>query len=134
MNVRNALKMKYAASTSAAKEDLAAYVECFDSTLIKTFPAGLPPGTVNQTFASTVLETCAGTSGYTWSDVHTCAMGSAGDSLVAKDAAKTPDHKGVPFVTLNDGPVIYNSATLNLVKEVCAAYTGDNVPTECTGV
>lgn len=120
---------KYSPSTAASK--VVDYVECFDQTLIKTFPAGLPPGTVNETFASTVLEDCAKSAGYIWTSVHSCATSEAGDARVAKEAAKTPDHKGVPFVTLDDGPVMYNSATLNLIKEVCKAFTGPK-PAACT--
>jgi len=100
------------------------YVECFDHTLITTFPQGLPPGTVNASFAAKVLQSCASSVGVDWSTVHMCASTSVGDALFAKEKAKTPAHSGVPFVTLNDGPVILNSATLNLVKSVCEAYTG----------
>ena len=34
-------------SEDATPDDALDYVECFDNTLITTFPAGLPPGTVN---------------------------------------------------------------------------------------
>ena len=119
---------KYSPSTGGSILD---YVECFDQTLITTFPSGLPPGTVNHTFATKVLEDCAAPSNYDWTEIHSCATSSAGDALVAKDKAETPAHKGVPFVTIDSGAVIYNSADLNLITEVCKAYTGTK-PAACS--
>ena len=35
------------------------FLDCFDTTLIKTFPAGLPVGTVNATYAAKVVSDCS---------------------------------------------------------------------------
>ena len=35
------------------------FLDCFDMTLIKTFPKGLPVGTVNATYAAKVVSDCS---------------------------------------------------------------------------
>ena len=49
------------------------FVDCFDNTLIKTFPAGLPPNTVNQSFATRTMQACAGANNLAFSDIEKCA-------------------------------------------------------------
>jgi hypothetical protein len=36
-----------------------------------------------------------------------------------REKVKTPAHRGVPFVTLDGGAILYNSPTLDLLAEVC---------------
>lgn len=121
---------KYTASADAH----ASYVDCFDTTLIQTFPKGLPEGTLNVTFTNKVLQDCAQAQGFSWDTLDKCASGTEGDSYMAKEKALTPDHHAVPFVTINGGSVIYNSQSLNLIDEVCKAYTGSPKPAACTSM
>jgi len=113
-------KYKYSKSSKAHLE----FLHCFDSTLIKTFPAGLPPGTVNASFAEKVISSCAGSLSMDATALTACAAGDEGKGYFAQEKTKTPTHTGVPFVTVNGGPILYNSQTLNLPAEVCKAYTG----------
>ena len=100
------------------------FIECFDSALIKTFPKGLPEGTVNTTFAVATLKTCATAQGIDWATLDTCSASTEGAGYFAKEKTLTPPHKGVPFISLNGAPIVYDSATLNLVDAICKAYTG----------
>mmetsp|Transcript_35473 Transcript_35473/g.82857 ORF Transcript_35473/g.82857 Transcript_35473/m.82857 type:complete len:177 (-) Transcript_35473:289-819(-) len=107
------------------------FLHCFDDTLIQTFPAGLPPGTVNATYAATVFKQCATTLSLDAAALSACAAGDEGTKLFAQEKAKTPSHMGVPFVTINEGAILYNNAELNLHASVCKAYTGTR-PLACT--
>lgn len=118
---------KYTATPAAH----ASFVECFDQILIKTFPKGLPEGTVNVTFAEASLKTCAAKLGLNYETLDKCATSSEGEGYFAKEKAKTPAHHGVPFVSINGGAIIYNSQSLNLIDEVCKAYKGSVKPAAC---
>jgi len=107
------------------------FVECFDSTLITSFPKGLPAGTVNETFAKATLKVCATKGGLDYSKLDACTQTSEGAGYFDKERVATPAHKGVPFVTINGGAPVYNSQTLNLIDEVCKAYTGATKPAAC---
>ena len=50
----------------------------------------------------------------------------------AAEAALTPAHTGVPFITLDDGEPVYNDGTLDLVATICEAYKGIVKPSACT--
>ena len=108
------------------------FIECFDSTLIKTFPKGLPPGTVNVSFADATLKACASAQGRDYAKLDTCAKGAEGAGYFAQEKAKTKPHSGVPALSINDGSVMYNSQTLDLIAEVCKAYTGGDKPAACS--
>ena len=108
------------------------FLHCFDSTLITTFPAGLPPGTVNASFAAKVIQMCASSLSMDSTALAACGAGDEGVAYFAQEKAKTPAHTGVPFVKINDGPILYNSATLNLPASVCKAYNGTK-PAACAG-
>lgn len=110
-----------------------AFVECFDSTLITTFPKGLPAGTVNQTFAESTLASCATKGGLDWKAMQSCTQSSKGAGFLDQERVLTPAHKGVPFYVINGGAVVYNSQTTDLIAEVCKAYTGDK-PAACNTV
>mgnify|MGYP006134599059 CR=1 FL=1 len=126
--------MVYACDKYTATADKhAQYIKCYDDILMETFPAGLPePSPVNMTFADASLKKCATQLGADWSALDTCASGSEGEGYFAKEKAKTPAHSGVPFVTIDGGAIIYNSQTLNLITEVCKAYTGATKPAACS--
>eukprot|EP00966_Prymnesium_polylepis_P129238 2989113-Prymnesium_polylepis.1 len=100
------------------------FMHCFDSTLITTFPADLPPGTVNASFAAKVIQTCAGSLSMDSTALAACAAGDEGIAYFAKEKAKTPAHTGVPFVKINDGQILYNSATLNCPPPCARRTTG----------
>jgi len=119
---------KYTATPAAH----ASFVECFDQVLIHAFPKGLPEGTVNLTFAEASLKGCATKQGLNYATLEECSTSSEGAGYFAKEKAKTPGHKGVPFVSINGGAIIYNSQSLNLIDEVCKAYTGSVKPPACT--
>lgn len=116
-------------STPAAH---ASFIACFDDILIQTFPKGLPEGTVNTTFAKATLKKCAVKQGVDYDAMAKCAISKEGEGYFAKEKALTPEHTGVPFVTINGGKVIYNSQTLNLIQEVCKAYKGSDKPAACS--
>lgn len=116
-------------STPAAH---AQFVECFDQILIHTFPKGLPENTVNLTFADESLQTCAKQQGVDWATLDKCSTGPEGAGYFAQEKKKTPAHQGVPFVSINGAPIVYNSQTLNLIDEVCKAYKGTNKPKACS--
>jgi len=120
---------KYGAGASA--DGHAKYVECFDQLLMKTFPAGLPEGSVNLTFAEYGLKTCATQLSLDYDALDECSSGPEGEKYFAMEGKKTPAHMGVPFVTINGGPILYNNQTLNLITEVCKAYTGSPKPAAC---
>lgn len=108
------------------------FLACYDAMLIKTFPAGLPPNTVNTTFALSSYETCAAANKLSWSAIQTCYKGADGVKFLAADKAATPPHMGVPF-TVIDGVSSANSTTgppQDLLSVVCAAYTGPK-PSAC---
>jgi len=122
----------YACSKYTAPTTHLAFVECFDSTLITTFPKGLPAGTVNQTFAESTLKVCAGKGGLDYSALDSCTKSATGAEYFDKERALTPAHTGVPFVAINGGKPVYNSKDLDLAAEVCKAYTGSPKPAACT--
>jgi len=122
-------KYKYSPSALIHLE----FLHCFDSTLIQTFPKGLPPGTVNASFAATVFQECAESVKIDGAALKACAEGSEGQGYLAQEKAKTPTHMGVPFVILDDGPILYNNATLNLPASVCLAYKGTK-PAACSAI
>lgn len=110
------------------------FIECFDSALMKAFPKGLPEGTVNTTFAVASLKACATAQGVDFAKLDQCSTSSEGAGYFAKEKAATPAHKGVPFISVNGAPIIYDSATLNLVDTVCKAYAaagGTSPPAAC---
>ncbi len=39
-----------------------------------------------------------------------------------REKVKTPAHRGVPFVTLDGGAILYNSPSLDLLAEVCLGF------------
>lgn len=127
------VEMLYACNKYTASADShAKFVKCFDDILIATFPHGLPePSPVNLTFADASLQKCASQLGADYTQLDKCASGSQGEGYFAQEKAKTPAHRGVPFVTIDGGPILYNSATLNLPVEVCKAYTGSPKPAAC---
>lgn len=124
---------KYASTPTAHAQ----FVECFDQALMKGFPKGLPEGAVNMTFAVDSLQACATAQGLDYKSLDTCSTSSEGEGYFAKEKALTDaaggggGHKGVPFVTINGGAIIYNSQSLNLIDEVCKAYTGSPKPKAC---
>lgn len=119
---------KYTQNASAH----ASFVECFDQILIKTFPKGLPEGAVNLTFAEASLAVCAAKGGLAYKTLDTCATGKEGAGYMLKEKAKTPKHNGVPFVSINGAAIVYDSAKLNLIASVCAAYKGSPKPAACS--
>ena len=120
--------------TAATPMDHANFVECFDKALMAAFPKGLPePTPVNKTWADAAFSTCAAANKQDWKKLEACAAGDDGLQYFLQEGAKTPSHHAVPFVSINGGPIIYNSATLNLKDEVCKAYTGTK-PKACTDV
>lgn len=119
---------KYTASNAAH----ATYVECFDQALMKAFPKGLPEGAVNMTFAVSALGACAKAQGIDYSVLDKCSTSTEGEGYFKKEKALTPTHQGVPFVKINGGAIQYNSAKLNLIEAVCAAYTGSPKPAACS--
>jgi len=124
--------MIYACNKYTSTSDAhAKFLECFDQALIKAFPKGLPEGTVNTTFAEATLKTCATSQGLDYDTLDKCSTSSEGAGYFAKEKALTPAHHGVPFVSINGGAVMYNSATLDLVSEICKAYTGSPKPAAC---
>lgn len=112
----------------------AAFVECFDQTLMAAFPKGLPEGSVNMTFAEQGLKACSQKQGLDWDTLSKCSTSSEGAGYFAKEKTKTPAHQGVPFVSINGAPIVYNSQTLNLIDEVCKAYKGSPKPAACSKV
>lgn len=110
------------------------YIHCVDDTLIKLFPKGLPEGAVNLTTANKVLTECATTVGHDFAKLDACAKGPDGIKYIGAEMSKTPAHMGVPFWTINGGAVTYPNATNkeDLIKIVCAAYTGSPKPAACT--
>ena len=106
-------------TTTADKH--ADFIECFDKTLMTAFPKGLPEGTVNTTFAVASLKACATAQGVDFATLDKCSTSSEGAGYFAKEKALTPGHKGVPFISVNGAPIVYDSATLNLVDMICKA-------------
>jgi len=119
---------KYTHNTTAHAE----FLECFDQILIKTFPKGLPEGAVNLTFAESSLSVCAAKQGIDYKTLNKCATGPEGAKYFAQEKAKTPKHTGVPFVSVNGAPILYNNGSLNLIVEVCNAYKGSPKPKACS--
>jgi len=114
-------------------DEHAKFVKCFDDLLLETFPAGLPePSPVNRTFADASLHRCAKLGGFSYASLDKCASGAEGEGFFAREKAKTPAHRGVPFVALDGGAILYNSPTFDLLAEVCKAYTGSPKPAACT--
>ena len=95
--------MKY---TNCAKNEYSfdqyiSFVDCFDQTLMHTFPAGLPPGTVNASFSQSTLGRCASANGMDDAKLKSCQSGT--DWVKYLNAAKTatPAHTGVPFAVVD---------------------------------
>jgi len=105
-------------------------VKCVDDTFIKTFPKGLPMGTVNMSFAKATAAACAKKVGQDWTKIDACSAGADGIKYLADEKSKTPPHPGVPFATINGGKV-QCPAPGNLIKAVCDAYTGSPKPPAC---
>ena len=94
---------------------------------------GIPEGTVNQTFADSTLRSCAEQQGVDYDAITTCSEDAdKGVEYFAAEAALTPAHTGVPFITLDDGEPVYNDGTLDLVATICEAYKGIVKPSACT--
>lgn len=106
-------------------------VKCVDDTFIKTFPKGLPMGTVNMSFADASAAKCAKTIGQDWAKIDACSTSQDGIKYLADEKGKTPPHPGVPFATINGGKV-QCPAPGNLIKAVCDAYTGSPKPPACS--
>ncbi len=106
------------------------YISCIDETLVKTFPAGLPPGTVNMTFLESTAQGCATKTGLDWSKIDACRSGPQGTSFIqyAKDA--TPDHDAVPFSVIDGKQSV--PPPQDLIQAVCDAYTGMDKPAACS--
>lgn len=117
---------------TSTPDDHASFVECFDSTLMKAFPKGLPEGTVNTTFAEASLKGCATAMKVDYATLDKCSTSAEGAGYFAKEKAKTPSHTGVPFVSIDGAPIVYNSQNLtkNLVETICKAYKG-RTPAAC---
>lgn len=118
---------KYTSNATAHAD----FLECFDQILMKTFPKGLPEGAVNLTFAESSLAVCATQMGRDYKVLDKCATGPEGVGYFLKEKAKTPKHNGVPFISVNGAPIVYNSAKLNMIKLVCDAYKGSPKPKAC---
>merc|ERR1711871_899844 len=106
------------------------YISCIDDTLIKTFPSGLPPGTVNMTFLEKVSQDCASTAGLDWSMIDACRKGPQGEAFLAQAKKETPDHDAVPFSVINGNKSI--PPPQNLIQTVCDLYTGSDKPKACS--
>merc|ERR1711871_14551 len=106
------------------------YVECIDDTFVQTFPAGLPPGTVNASFMMSTAQQCANRLGLDWSLIDACRTGPQGTKFIqaAKDA--TPDHDAVPFSVINGVKSI--PPPQDLIAYVCEQYTGTDKPAACS--
>lgn len=114
-------------------DEHASFVKCFDDVLLQTFPAGLPePSPVNRTFADAALHSCATQLHFSYAFLDRCASGAEGEGFFVREKVKTPAHRGVPFVTLDGGAILYNSPSLDLLAEVCKAYMGSPKPAACT--
>ena len=116
-----AMKYENCAKGQMASDDYVRFLECFDSTLIKTFPAGLPPNTVNASYATKVVTDCSG-SGFATLDK--CVKGDDWIKFMADAKAKTPPHNAIPIAVVNG-----NSSCpppKNLIAAVCAAYKGSH--------
>ncbi|XP_064393541.1 uncharacterized protein LOC135341013 [Halichondria panicea] len=79
-------------------------------------------------------ESCASETKLDWDQINTCQSGDMGHKLELMFANVTnqlnPPHKYTPWITIN-GEHNNNAEGDGMVKEICSAYTGSNVPAAC---
>ena len=138
-----AMKAENCARGLYSNADYLSFIDCFDTTLIKTFPAGLPPGTVNMSFANTVVEQCAKApedSLTTGSQLGACTA-DGGDWKIYVNEAKlaTPVHDAIPITKItwtepnaHGSSIITNTSCpppTNLIAFICDVWEASgNVP------
>ena len=86
------------------------------------------------TYNTTAVTNCASDAFLNWTEIESCAVSPAGNSLMHSIAEATPSHTYVPWVTVNDltvpdGGDGYPAG--DLLTMVCAEYTGTPLPDAC---
>jgi len=75
-----------------------------------------------------LLHACADLSGLEATELEACYRSDAGTKALAKEAASTPDHPGVPYVTVNGYALAESYDVFGLQVAVHSAYRGDKPP------
>lgn len=86
---------------------------------------------VNAKLISDITSTCAADSGVDYDTISTCATGDMGTELLKGSYERVSSMNMPVWIYVEDQKIAYHEDWL---AAVCAAYSGDKVPTECTGV
>jgi predicted nucleic-acid-binding Zn-ribbon protein len=86
---------------------------------------------VNAKLISDITTTCAAEAGVDYESISSCASGTMGTELLHGSFKRVSSMSMPVWIYVNGQKIAEHEDWL---AAVCAAYTGDNVPTECTGV